>query len=381
MRFAACLSLVFASLLGCFVESFTFHRSTRHQAQAQAAAKSVLMGPSGGSGAGFVLAAGGEMREFDLNVDAIEGRREWMVNNLKSGGAVLSVLSAGSVLGNPEAAVAASVELETFGMTPEAPIVVVGARGRVGSIIMSRLESEKRYHVGLTRSGEGSSTQYGSYKKGDVRDTQSLSDALAGASAVIFAASASKKGGSAKEVDYQGVLNLGEAVKLNKNTIKRVVLISSGAVTRPDSVGFKLTNVFGNIMNYKIMGELGLKEILKGTGIPYTIIRPGGLTDSKSAGVKGVELSQGDILSSEIGREDVAEVTVASTLSKVTKDTTMEIYGSGKKKVEFHDYFSSVASPLTRRSLAFRSFARRRDDVRHENGPRKAREGATGAGR
>ena len=60
----------------------------------------------------------------------------------------------------------------------------------------------------------------------------------------------------------------------------------------------------------------------------YTVVRPGGLSDKPSTGAKGVEVSQGDILSAEIGREDVAEVTVAALLSPNAKDATIECYGS-----------------------------------------------------
>ena len=38
------------------------------------------------------------------------------------------------------------------------------------------------------------------------------------------------------------------------------MVISSGAVTRPKSIGFKITNVFGRIMDYKIAGETALRE-------------------------------------------------------------------------------------------------------------------------
>jgi hypothetical protein len=60
-------------------------------------------------------------------------------------------------------------------------------------------------------------------------------------------------------------------------------------------------------------------------------VRPGGLSDNPSKkGAEGVEISQGDILASEIGREDVALVTVAALLKgAATDNVTFEVYGSG----------------------------------------------------
>jgi hypothetical protein len=83
-------------------------------------------------------------------------------------------------------------------------------------------------------------------------------------------------------------------------------------------------------MDYKIAGEEALRDAYKsnpGRG-SYTVVRPGGLSDKPSTGAKGVEVSQGDILSAEIGREDVAEVAVAALISDKTKDATIECYGA-----------------------------------------------------
>jgi uncharacterized protein YbjT (DUF2867 family) len=64
---------------------------------------------------------------------------------------------------------------------------------------------------------------------------ETLESALSGASAVVFAASASSKGGKASQVDFIGVENVAkECIRLQ---IPRLVVISSGAITRPDSLG------------------------------------------------------------------------------------------------------------------------------------------------
>jgi uncharacterized protein YbjT (DUF2867 family) len=49
---------------------------------------------------------------------------------------------------------------------------------------------------------------------GDVTKPDTLPGAIAGASAVVFASSASRKGGNAEAVDYKGVENIARCVVL-----------------------------------------------------------------------------------------------------------------------------------------------------------------------
>ena len=85
-------------------------------------------------------------------------------------------------------------------------------------------------------------------------------------------------------------------------------------------------------MDYKIAGETSLRSQYAaapaGSGT-YVVVRPGGLSENASKGAAGVEVSQGDIYASEIGREDVALVTVAALLKPGLEGATFEVYGSG----------------------------------------------------
>lgn len=220
-----------------------------------------------------------------------------------------------------------------MGSSASNPIVVLGAGGRCGLLCTQILAKKGLYVKAVTRSGREvleDGGKYVSYAAGDVTKLDSLKGVLDGASGVIFAASASKNGGDAAHVDYLGVANTAEACISSK--VPKLAVISSGAVTRPTSIGFKITNVFGRIMDYKIAGETELRNSYASandSNVHYVVVRPGGLSDEDTKGPSGVEVSQGDILSAEIGREDVAEVTVAALLSSKTDDTTIECYGSG----------------------------------------------------
>jgi nucleoside-diphosphate-sugar epimerase len=204
------------------------------------------------------------------------------------------------------------------------PVVVIGSGGKTGKLIVESL-SKRGVSVRPSSRSEGT----------DVTKIETLAAAIEGASSVIFAASASRKGGSAQQVDFLGVQNVAkECVRLK---IPRLVVISSGAITRPKSLGFKITNLFGNIMEYKLKGENSLKESYAedGKGLSYVIIRPGGLLDGNIKGPSGLSLNQGDAISGEISRADVAECAVAAALStKLPREggVTFEIYntdGSG----------------------------------------------------
>ncbi|CAM9815652.1 unnamed protein product [Pylaiella littoralis] len=232
--------------------------------------------------------------------------------------------------------------------TKQVPIAVVGAGGRVGKLAVESLLKRGKAVRAVTRTGDfylGSGGGGGgagggdmTSAAGDVTKSDTLKQALAGCGAVLFCASASKKGGNAEAVDYQGVLNTAQAcVDLG---VPRLVVVSSGAVTKPDSLGFKVTNIFGNIMTLKRKGEVGLEEIYAGApkGVTYTIVRPGGLTDGGIIGPAGkggpregctffrIELNQGDTIGGTVGRGDVAEVVVEAALSPVTENTIFEIY-------------------------------------------------------
>eukprot|EP00904_Undaria_pinnatifida_P004351 jgi/Undpi1/13917/HiC_scaffold_9.g03568.m1 len=214
--------------------------------------------------------------------------------------------------------------------TKESPIAVVGAGGKTGRLAVDGLRLRGKAVRAVTRTGafalpqdaEGGLT----LAAGDVTKLETLKEALAGCGAVLFCASASKKGGNAEAVDYQGVLNTARAcVELG---VPRLLVVSSGAVTKPDSIGFKVTNIFGNIMTLKRKGEVELEEIYAKApkGVTYTIVRPGGLTDGAVIGPKGIELNQGDTIGGTVNRADVAEVLVEAALSPSTENTLFEIY-------------------------------------------------------
>ena len=140
---------------------------------------------------------------------------------------------------------------------------------------------------------------------------------------VIFAASASAKGGDALAVDRDGVISAARCCI--SASVPRFVLVSSGAVTRPDSAVYQLLNLVGKgIMKAKIEGEDALRDMYarapRDAGA-YTIVRPGGLTTGDALGPEALELNQGDDKSGRIFRAPTSLASV-SLLSPIPPPLT-----------------------------------------------------------
>ena len=213
------------------------------------------------------------------------------------------------------------------------PVIVLGANGGTGRECVAALLKDGRPCIAATRSGTFPSEASDGLTtvSADVTSLDSLSKVITeNVGAVIFAASASAKGGNAAAVDRDGVLNAAKAC-INAN-VPRLVVVSSGAVTRPDSAVYKLLNLVGKgIMEAKIQGEDGLRELYASPAVlekklGYTVIRPGGLTDGEGVGVSGLELNQGDSKSGRLARADVASLCVQCLGSANAWDTTFECY-------------------------------------------------------
>jgi len=146
-----------------------------------------------------------------------------------------------------------------------------------------------------------------------------------------FFTDSKKKGGDPEHVDYLGLYNTAKACL--ECGVPKLVVVSAGSVTRPDFVGFKATNLFvkyvygEKIMDYKIAGEAVMRDLYANQDkCSYTVVRPGGLSDASAEGPELIHVSQGDVYSAEITRQDVAEVTVAALLKgKATDFTTFEL--------------------------------------------------------
>lgn len=112
-------------------------------------------------------------------------------------------------------------------------------------------------------------------------------------------------------------------------------------MTRPYwPIYFMLNTLGGRVMSYKLKGEDCLRAA--GSEIDYTIIRPGRLVPSeKNPQLKDSELvaDQGDKITGQILREDVAKVALYAAINRTAANkTTFELISgqSGTEVKEEH---------------------------------------------
>ena len=191
---------------------------------------------------------------------------------------------------------------------------------------------------------------------GDVEaPPEDLKKLLSGASAAIFAASASKPGDVWK-VDRDGLGNLAAAARetpkpdSGSGGTVRVVAVSSALVSPHNGwhpIRLLLNNMRGGgqkIMDAKFAGE----ELLRKSGADFVVVRPGGLQDAPSLGASRLVVSQGDRSGAgRISRSDVAELCVAAAhagaeASRVTLEVCSDPKREEKKEVTYESLFAGL---------------------------------------
>jgi uncharacterized protein YbjT (DUF2867 family) len=198
-------------------------------------------------------------------------------------------------------------------------VLVVGATGGVGQHVTSKLLERGEPVCLLVRNPVRIRTLFGDVPcvfVGDTRQPESLTPALSDVRAVICATGTTTPAGSnsPEHVDYRGVRNLVEAARAAR--VGHFVLVSSCAVTRPDHP----LNNFGQVLTWKLKGE----DALRASGLMYTVVRPGGLTN-EPGGQAALTFAQGDRISGMVSRADVAEVCIQALRQPNARNVTFEV--------------------------------------------------------
>jgi uncharacterized protein YbjT (DUF2867 family) len=216
-------------------------------------------------------------------------------------------------------------------------VLVAGATGRTGREIVSELLS-KGYRVrAFVRNLDSAHEKLSAdieFAVGDVRNRESIEAALDGVTAVVSTISAAPDDPSngPEFVDYGGVKNLVSAAVDAGAT--QFVLVSSRGVTQ---VNQRLNKMFSNILIWKYLGE----EAVRNSGIAYTVIRPGGLSD-EPGGEHAFDFLQGDAAAEgRIPRADVARAVVAALSMPEARNKTFELVsGDGPAPASLRDQFA-----------------------------------------
>ncbi len=246
-------------------------------------------------------------------------------------------------------------------LTPESSkittILVLGATGGVGQILVAKLIAQNYQIIAIVRNMEKAQKLFGDSPNirifsGDIRQQKSLEKSLenqqidATISCLGTTAFPSTRwwgGNNPENIDYLGNQNL---INIMPPNLKRFILVSSVGVEHSEEFPYKILNLFG-VLDYKFKAE----NILKSSGLPYTIIRPGRLTDgpytsydlntlikATSGNHQKIIVGQGDKLLGETSRIIVAEACIEALKLDCTINQTFEIINQiGKDEIPDHD--------------------------------------------
>jgi uncharacterized protein YbjT (DUF2867 family) len=198
-------------------------------------------------------------------------------------------------------------------------VLVVGATGETGKRVVQTLVDRQIAVRALVRDYDSATATLPLETEimvGDLLQPDSLKAAIANCNVVISAAGARPSLDLAGpfKVDYLGTRNLVDVAKANG--VEQFVLVSSLCVSN----FFHPLNLFGLILVWKQWGENYLRE----SGVPYTIVRPGGLKNDNNA--EAIVMSSADTLfDGSIPRQKVAEVCVESLFLPAAKNKIVEI--------------------------------------------------------
>jgi uncharacterized protein YbjT (DUF2867 family) len=243
--------------------------------------------------------------------------------------------------GSADAASREGSKLREAGKEAAAIVLVAGATGGTGQEVVEQALAHGLRVRALVRDEAKARMLFGDrvqYAIGDVREPRTLKRAVKGAGQVISALGANVQRdpeNSPELVDFAGVKALAEAAKAAG--VSQFILVSSMGVTHPDQ---QTNATLGNILSWKLKGE----EAVRATGINYTIVRPGELTN-EPGGLRGVRLMQGDPLSGEgtISRSDVASLLVSAIGREDLYGKTFEVVGDhARPRIEWASLYNGL---------------------------------------
>jgi uncharacterized protein YbjT (DUF2867 family) len=196
-------------------------------------------------------------------------------------------------------------------------VVVAGGHGQIARLLYPALAERGHSARGLIRNPDHAADLEAAGAEAVVCDMEAegdLSGYLGGADAVVFAAGAGPGSGP----ERKQTVDLGAAIKLIRACqaagVERYLMISAMGAADPAAGPEQ--------MQPYLKAKAGADEALRESGLAYTIVRPGRLTDDPATGrVRvGERLDRGDIT-----RADVAAVLAACLAVSETMDATFDV--------------------------------------------------------
>ncbi|MET8811704.1 SDR family oxidoreductase [Streptomyces sp. NPDC004549] len=250
-------------------------------------------------------------------------------------------------------------------------VLVVGATGRTGRHVVETATRRGLTPVALARDEDRARAVLPPRTEivvGDLTAPDTLTEAVRDIDAVIFVHGSDddSRPESFERIDYGGVANILTALG---NRRPRIVLQTTIFVTRRDHY----FNDGGHALDWKRRSE----RLVRLSGAPYTIVRPGWL----DAGPSGdhLRIEQGDTGEDGIGRAVLGTLLVEALLDDAALGKTFEVFsGPGPATEDFTALFQGARPDALASADAVRDTAnlpldeepaRVRDDLAHVRTP------------
>ncbi len=273
-----------------------------------------------------------------------------------------------------------------------AKVLVAGATGGVGQLVVARLLDQGYAVRALTRNAEKAKGMFGDVPDnlpsegveiavGDTRKPETLPAAFEGITHVICATGTTafpsarwqfefgddpewlgwprilvdadyRKAKAKNDPEQVDGIAIEHLVAAAPQTLQRFVFVSSCGVDRKSQPPYNLLNAFG-VLDAKARGEAAIRH----SGLPYTILRPGQLIDgpftsydlntllkATTDGNRGIKLGTGDRLNGQTSRIDVADACVACLADERTRNLVFEIVNGGDRPetIDWPNLFGTV---------------------------------------
>jgi len=180
-------------------------------------------------------------------------------------------------------------------------VVIAGGHGQIALQLVRLLAQRGDEAVALIRNPDHADDIRDAGGEPLVCDLEAADEITLDADAVVFAAGA----GSGSGAERKWTMDYGGAAKLMRAGVRRYVIVSAMGAADPPAEG---GDVFGEYLRAKAKAD----QELAASGLDYTIVRPGRLTDDPPTGrVRAAERLQ----RGEIPRADVA-ATLAALLDE-----------------------------------------------------------------
>ena len=201
-------------------------------------------------------------------------------------------------------------------------VLVVGATGSIGRLVVAEALRQGHAVRALVRDAARARglPQDAQRVVGDLTRAETLAAAVESVDAVVFTHGSSGGGKSgAEQVDYGAVRNVLRALA---GRSVRIALMTSIGVTNREGAYNRSTHIH----DWKRRGE----RLVRASGLPYTIVRPGWFDYNEQDQrrlvlLQGDRRHAGDPSDGVIARQQIAEVLVRSLTSDAARAKTFEL--------------------------------------------------------